>query len=278
MECFVINLDRVPRRWAFTQAEFARLALVPQRFAAIDAHRLDSVDGVRYQPHDGPRWELTASAVACFESHRRLWAEIAARDLPVAAIFEDDMALSDDLPAVLALLDPGDDEVIKLDSAINPHRVGPPVRELGRWHLHPIIGTSTSTGAYVLTAGGARRLLALSETYCDHIDEFVLRTGPGWRPLQLMPVVACQLVKLTMAERGALGADDPQLAGSERESDPAINRPRAKAPLGWRLAGEARRAARRLFWSTWGDRHLRRSGGMTGDGQGSFRRSGRARP
>ena len=89
MHCFVINLDRVPERWAFVRRNFAAIGIEAERFAAVDARRLDRYEGIRYVPHCGDRWEIPDSLIGCFESHRRLWRRVVDDALPMAAIFED---------------------------------------------------------------------------------------------------------------------------------------------------------------------------------------------
>jgi glycosyl transferase family 25 len=104
MHVYVINLDRAPERMTHMQAQFARIGVPFTRIAAVDAALLieEEIDAFRssvadaYRPHSwGP------AQIGIFLSHKEVWKKIASSDDSYAAVFEDDVHLSDRIAALL---------------------------------------------------------------------------------------------------------------------------------------------------------------------------------
>ncbi|WP_346906632.1 glycosyltransferase family 25 protein [uncultured Roseibium sp.] len=264
MKCFFINLDRVPERRAHMEKEFGKVGLEAERFPAVDALRIEDYDNVRYMPGAGVRWEIVKSQIGVFESHRRIWQAVLARDLDMAAVFEDDMFFLPDLVELLGLLEAAGPQfdVVKLDSAFYPVPLSAPELTIGRWPLRRILSDSTSCGAYVLTRRAAEKLLEWSDPYCDHIDDFTFRPRPGWRALQAEPVVASQLSMLPRDFANRYVDAMQTVAQSERTVDPRIRQKVAKAPFLRRLRKEMKRNVRNMLWRVHGRRRHLASGGI----------------
>ena len=264
MKCFFINLDRVPERRAHMEREFAKVGLEAERFPAVDALHIEDYDNVRYVPGAGVRWEIVKSQIGVFESHRRIWQMVVAQGLDMAAVFEDDMYFLPDLTELLDLLEESAPrfDVVKVDSAFYPVPLSAPELTIGRWPLRRILADSTSCGAYVLTRRAAEQLLAWSDPYCDHIDDFTFRPRPGWRAYQAEPTVASQLTMLprSFADRYANAAQS--VVQSERNMDPQSRQKVAKAPLAHRVGKEIKRNVRKILWDLHGRRRLLASGGI----------------
>ena len=97
---YYINLDRAEARRAYMQAEIARLGLPVQRMPAVDGGLLSDADLQRLHPR--ALMHIMAKAeVACFLSHRNCWIQIAEADARFGAVFEDDIAFSDDVATFL---------------------------------------------------------------------------------------------------------------------------------------------------------------------------------
>lgn len=255
-----INLDRVPERAAFMQAQCARAGFDSvHRFAAVDA--ATAPISPRYRPGRwGAYWSLLPSEVAVFESHRALWQQVVESGQP-AVLMEDDVLLSEQAGAVSAALAPHVDrfDMVKLDAPGGLIRLGPEVT-LGGMSLRPLTGVIASAAAYILTPSGARLLLHRSESYCDHLDDFLTRLHPGYRPFQLAPIVALQGM---FADLRDVPGIPPSISGSERTSAA----PRARAPKGpapYRLGKELKRSARKLARKLYADRALLAQGGRIG--------------
>ncbi|MAS03622.1 MAG: hypothetical protein CL534_02850 [Ahrensia sp.] len=264
MKCFFINLDRVPERRAHMEREFAKVGLEAERFPAVDALHIEDYDNVRYVPGSGVRWEIFKSQIGVFESHRRIWQMVVAQNLDMAAVFEDDMFFLPDLVDLLGLLETAGPQfdLVKLDSAFYPVPLSAPELTIGQWPLRRILADSTSCGAYVLTRHAAEKLLAWSDPYCDHIDDFTFRPRPGWRAYQAEPVVASQLTMLPRDFADRYADARQTIAQSERNVDPRIRQKLAKAPLPRRIRKQMTRTAGKILWRLYGRRRLLASGGV----------------
>lgn len=257
----VINLDRVPERAAFMQAQCGQAGFDDiRRFSAVDAATM--APSPRYRPARwGAYWSLLPSEVAVFESHRALWEAIAESGRP-AVVLEDDVLLSRDTARLCEVLAASAErfDMVKLDALSWPLRLG---REtvVGDAVLRPLDGVVPSAAAYLLSPSGARLLLRRSRAYCDHLDDFITRRHPGYRAFQLVPAVAMQAM---FADPSGLTGVPQSIAGSERTSAA----PRARAPKGpalYRLGKEIGRGARRLARRLWRDRLLQARGGHVGE-------------
>lgn len=266
MKCFVINLDRVPERWRFMREGLRAAGLEAERFPAVDATKPEALGDTRYRPHSGERWELPDSLIACFESHRRVWQTVVDRDLPMAAVFEDDVVAGARLAEVIDWLGRGETgfDVAKLDTARRNLRLGPEAARSDGLALRPLLAGGASAAAYAVSQAGARKLLGWSDPFCDHTDDFVFRPRPGFRVLQAEPAAAIQAMFLTVDERVALDLTDPAIIGSERSSDRKLNRRTRRGPLWFRARKELRRSGRKLVRALFADRALRARGGRIG--------------
>ncbi len=257
-----INLDRVPERARFMEGQARKVGIDAQidRIAATDA--LTEAPSDRYRPHGwGPRWELSRSEIACFESHRRCWQRLRDEGLSHAVILEDDVILSTRLPeAVAALCAAGPPaDVVKLDGVRQMVRYGSRIPVgASEFGLRAILQTVHSAGCYLVSAAGADKLLAASASFCDHLDDFVFNPRAAWSIAQIEPAVALQAV--LAAGFHASG----EVGQSERTRQAGINAAKARGPLPYRVLKEARRSARALRWRLYADRRLRAGGGRIG--------------
>jgi len=257
----VINLDRVPERAVFMQAQCAAAGFDDvRRFSAVDAATMTA--SPRYRPARwGAYWSLLPSEVAVFESHRALWEVIAASNNP-AVVLEDDVLLSRAAARLCGVLAGRAEafDMVKLDGLSWPMRLGPETI-VGDAALRPLESVVPSAAAYLLSPAGARLLLRRSQSYCDHLDDFITRRHPGYRAFQLVPAVAMQAM---FADLSGLSDLQQSIAGSERTS----SAPRARAPKGpalYRLGKEVRRGAQKLSRRLWRDRLLQKRGGHVGE-------------
>lgn len=255
-----INLDRVPARWAFMSDEAARAGV------ADDLERLSATDGAApgeiagYEPHRwSPRWELTRSETAVFDSHRRAWARGLETGAPFV-VFEDDVHLSlrfrAGLSAAGSALRPGG--VIKLDGVYQTGRYGPPEPLPDGFALRPLRQITHSAGCYLVSPEAARDMLNAARRFCDHLDDFVLNPAAPWAPRQLEPAIALQSVLAADRETPEVVSESERLSGS------ATRHGKARGPLAYRAAKEMRRTGRRLWRRTLGDRLLSATGGHIG--------------
>ncbi len=258
---FYINLDRVPERRTFMEAQFSR-ACVPGaiRFSATDAQQPEALKGTGYVPGVGSRWGLKQSEIACFESHRAVWRQMTDMDLQAAAIFEDDVEMSAGAGRVISsLLAAGDGfDFAKLDYSPRSLRFGPQ-DYIADIPVRPMLEMAPSAAAYILTREGCRKMLAWSETYSDHLDDFVSLPRPDWRMYQVFPAVGVQMIWSKHQDQNVT-----QVKTSERTQDETTNSGLDKGPLWFRARRELYAVRRKLGWRLGGQDRLLKRGGYVG--------------
>jgi len=261
MKVYFINLDRVPERAEFMFHQLAQAGIPnPIRFSAIDAARNPKAEG--YKPQSwGPYWTLKPSEVAVVESHRAIWAKVAASDAP-AAIFEDDVYLSRTTGLVLASLAScgAGFDMVKLDAVGKPIRLGPD-RVLDGQALRPLLEVVPSAAGYLVSPQGATQLLQRSRTYCTHLDDFITQPEPGYSALQLMNAIAIQGM---FADLSGWPGPHKLVETSERTTGRNRAEPYARGPALYRLKKELGCASRKISRRLVTDRALRRRGGKIG--------------
>lgn len=155
----VINLDRDTDRMAHIRCEFDRVGLRHERFSAL---RGDALPGrlARYFPVGV---DLSPGEIGCYASHLAIMERIARGELSSPQlVLEDDVGLPDDLGAALDALIaalPAQWDIVRLSYPTKlitrPIATLGAGRELVRYSRVP-----TTTGAYLISASGARKFLA----------------------------------------------------------------------------------------------------------------------
>jgi GR25 family glycosyltransferase involved in LPS biosynthesis len=260
---YYINLDRVPERASFIEKQVETLGLHSQlqRMSATDALTMPQQSG--YLPKQwGPRWEMTASEIACFISHRRCWATIVKKNLQHAVIMEDDIIISADLD--LAVRDivqcaSQDFDVVKLDGVPQVRRFGPPMTISRNRHLREILQVTASASCYLVSYLGAKKLLSESTHFCNHLDDFVFSPRKGRKIFQLEPSVAVQAI---WSNTETIQILHDNVKTSERTHKPEINAKKSKGPTAYRLMKEVKRTSQKLSRTLYSDRALKAVGGV----------------
>ncbi|WP_171129183.1 glycosyltransferase family 25 protein [Ruegeria sp. HKCCA6707] len=256
-----INLDRVPARKRFMETQFARAGLnSAHRVRAIDAGQDAALDQNGYVPGTGTRWGLKRSEIACFESHRLVWRQALERDAPAVAVFEDDVEMSAGAGAVITelLRNPSEFDFVKLDYSPRSLRFGAETT-IGSIVVRPMLEMAPSAAAYVVSQEACRKLLGWSESYSDHLDDFVSLPRPGWRMYQCFPAVGVQMI--WSASQTEVEAP---VAASERTQDIKTNSGLDKGPAWFRVRRELRAATRKLYWRLGAQTRLLDQGGYVG--------------
>ena len=170
MWVFVINLDRDRDRLTRMIAECDRVGLTFERFAAVDGRHLES--DLRDQFFDGEELHepaFTPGEIGVYASHLRIHRLLESRDGAYALVFEDDVAMADDLVPTIeaAVKAAGDWDIIRLSNATKS--VFKPVAELGGGReLVKYWTIPNSAGAYLISRTGAIKF----------VDAYVKRTLP----------------------------------------------------------------------------------------------------
>jgi glycosyl transferase family 25 len=175
-------------------AQFERLKLTVERVSATDAQ--DPQIRVELMKHPAAA-SLSLGALACFESHRRVWKRLIESGASHAMIFEDDLLIA---PALTDYQDsrwiPEEAELIKIETnGTRLHlarqalcKIGPErsLARLGSYH--------SATGGYIVSARLAQKLLPLSRDSIEPVDDFLFdRNGLHNFPIyQMIPAPVVQ--------------------------------------------------------------------------------------
>ena len=202
LRAYVINLDRSEDRLAHMRAELGRQGIDFERIAAVDGAALKQTELDAFcqaRAAGKPRGWLPGE-VGCFLSHFQAWRRIAAAEDEWAAVLEDDLRVSPDLAALLASTDwiPADADVVRLE-ANRSMRLSKPraIRVTSGRRLYRAISGTTGAGAYILSRGAARRLIATEPALQTKVDVFLFkpkmsRTARELRRYQVVPAVCVQ--------------------------------------------------------------------------------------
>lgn len=244
----VISLADAQERRSHIGNQFSRRGIVFRFFNAVDARTLH-IGSTPYKPHSGTRWMLSPSEVAVFESHRALWKICTEGDQDHMVIFEDDVVLGDKFSvAYRAIISKSPEfDIVKLDWHPLKTRVA------GLKHIAPdfqiarIVKTMPSAAAYVVSRAGAKKLLHWSETYCDHLDDFIFMPRDDWRLFQLIPPVAVQAYMIEDNAAATLGST---VTSGQRSTITGVADRFAKPPISFRISRELKKAVHKakLFW------------------------------
>ncbi|CAD0301269.1 MULTISPECIES: glycosyltransferase family 25 protein [Xanthomonas] len=194
IKSYLINMQRSSDRLQAMSARFQALGMPFERIPAFDGATLTPeqiADFVRERPLEGsgdgfstgPR-KWTASNIGCFLSHQAAWRIAADSDDAYTAIFEDDMHLSDALPALLRSTEwlPAGNSIVRLEPSYNRIKLDSKVADIGGRQLR-LVRPSTyqhcwpvCAGALIISRDAARLLLAAEARWHTMADIFLF----GW--------------------------------------------------------------------------------------------------
>ena len=196
--CLVISLERYENRWQATRENILDAGLRPIRLIACDAQEMN--DNTLYARYDASRNKssyfapLKRTEIACFLRHRKVWQEVADRNIPLV-ICEDDVDASHTLPEFLKALN---------ETFSGYQNVSVKLYSKGRcpgsvyngWSgpdqlLQPNV-VPLGAVAYWLTPTAARQFLAASETIFEPVDVFLQQS---WRHQVVHYVAAPSFVR-----------------------------------------------------------------------------------
>ena len=158
---YYINLDTRPDRRDFMEQQFHALGLSAKRLAATSPATLTLAATGDPHPDMAVREPMTASEMACLESHSRVWRAIAKGDDAFAVIFEDDLLMSHQLGGFIEALSPSPEwDVLRLETNFQSVRVGVTTATLGGREARRLMQPQSGAGAYVVTRDAAQKYLA----------------------------------------------------------------------------------------------------------------------
>lgn len=249
MHIYVINLARRPDRKAFMEQQAAALGLSLDFVESVDALALPDDLGVRVRK--GLHGRLSDGDLACALSHRKVWQRIVESGEQYAVVLEDDAILSADSPLFFSATDwiPAAARLVKLERHGKPKPIvmGRMPRPALSRRIGPLYSKCAGAAGYVVSAEGARLLLAHTETVDDPIDQLMF--NPGRSPLfrQLAPhIVEPAICQQEQVEVSSDIARDRHARRVQAALDEARSLPRqVAAHFGMVLALALGRAERR---------------------------------
>ncbi len=175
MQITVINLASQPARWLTTARQLATAGLHPERLAAVcgdDLTRIE-IDALYSARLNAEIYHmpLRPGEIGCYASHLKAWQQLLDSGAPAMAIFEDDVEIDADLSDVLQRLSESTTEwdIVKLIGRVRERVCQPEPLTQGR-RLIAYRRVPSLTGAYVVSAAGARKLLAGRRPFGRPVD------------------------------------------------------------------------------------------------------------
>ncbi|MEP3347041.1 MAG: glycosyltransferase family 25 protein [Litoreibacter sp.] len=180
IETFVIHLERATARRPHVDSMLAKIPKPAQIWPACDGAAMEATarDQLLSQaPLFEPAYpfKLSMGEIGCFESHRSVWRHMAARNIPAALIFEDDVAI--DQPVFDAALAMAQKHVSSLGYIqLQVREVKQPFHVIDQLGSSAIVRpqiTPLRTSAQLVSLEAARSLLAASEQIDRPVDTFL---------------------------------------------------------------------------------------------------------
>ena len=168
MKCFVVNLDRDRERLEATRVLFSSAGMEFERVHAVDARAMTAAElheaCPRFRFYIANARRVKPGEIGCALSHRKTWATVAERNLPLAAVLEDDILVDMDVfKNHLAAIETMNDPAVPTVWLMN-HGLPKPDRLDGEWYdIREADGRVWAWGAYcyALNTAAARRLVEL---------------------------------------------------------------------------------------------------------------------
>lgn len=212
MKLFLINLDRNPNRLAHCVKAFSDVSLTFERVPAVDGKILDNIfiESIEFNKS----WpNPNNSEIGCFMSHRICWEKLVDSEDGYAAIFEDDIFLSEDSYKYLRDCSwiPKDVGLLRLET-YNTRGY------FHRWWKKLVLDRmiwkcqsfQPGTGGYIISREVANQLLSTNKNYIPApIDHFLFDPKCS----AVAQVDAYQLVPALCIQEAVLSPDEASLGG-----------------------------------------------------------------
>ncbi len=161
---YVINLDRSPERWARVSQQLRAMALPFERFAAVDAraftpHQAAQLDDAGFRRLHG--MPPLKGELGCYLSHVEVMKRFLGTSHAFALILEDDVTLTERLPAALngLMQHPQRWDMVKM-SAVHSGTPRPYLEVAPGQHLAVMMSRCTGSSAYLINRHAAERYVA----------------------------------------------------------------------------------------------------------------------
>lgn len=165
MKAYLINLGRSPERLAAADAALRAAGVVYARVEGVDGRALDAkalrtaANRVRFRLIYGA-WP-SAGTIGCALSHQAVYRRMLAEDVPLALVFEDDIAIPDPeaFRRTVEAIAQDNDPAVPMAWRLEHRPTDPPVAGEGFWPAKPGV---CGACAYAVNLAGARLLARLN--------------------------------------------------------------------------------------------------------------------
>jgi len=214
VRAFIIHLERARAREPHVELLKSALPVVSEIVMAVDAQELSCDEVARFYHRHIYRptypFILSQNEIACFLSHRKIWALIAKQDCDAGLILEDDAGLDAGFTKSFVL---ACDFIKKYHFIRLPHRM----RETGsvlaeRDGVRLILPQPVGLGqvAYLVSRQGAVQLLEMTQIFDRPIDVFLQMFWlTKLRPLSILPSgireISAQIGGSTLHQKRTIG-------------------------------------------------------------------------
>jgi glycosyl transferase family 25 len=204
---YLINLDRSTDRLIQMNAEFQRVGVSFTRVPGVDGSGLSQEDLQAFAGRrPSERW--TPGMIGCLLSHVAVWELIRDGDDSVAAVFEDDVHLADDIRTLLAddTWIPSDADLVRLEGMGNMRlRHGRRIRACPQRRVQRALSDTWGTAGYIIRKATAAKLLELPAELHRSVDNllFMPSVSPLARQLTTYQVAPSVCIQDQLLEEGA---------------------------------------------------------------------------
>lgn len=242
---YYINLESDSLRRKIIEASLLGADYCVARIKAAEPGEPPKLHEPQLREHSwsNTRWEIDDLSLAVFRSHHRAWSAFVDSDATLALIMEDDLAFSPRFFYILKLITQMEFsfDILRINTFVQTRHFGKPEQ----WHVDvtvwPIIQEMADAGAYVITQSACQKLLEDSNSFCDHLDDFIFSPRRRLNTYQLAEPICGQFIHNEVFSNEA---HEQGLIVSHR--DLSVTRSSAKGPLLYRLQKEGRRIGLRI--------------------------------
>lgn len=178
-EAFIVHLARAKSRATAVRAAVASVGMPCTVVDAVDGQLLSQMDlDTNYVPQGSHEphypFSLGRGEIACFMSHRKVWAEIVARGLDWGLVFEDDVAIDPpSLAQAVALVKARGVTSDYVSLQTRPVPRGEVVYQADGCALQHVIPPPLRTSGQIVGREAAVRLLEVTARFDRPIDVFL---------------------------------------------------------------------------------------------------------
>ncbi|TMJ54520.1 MAG: glycosyltransferase family 25 protein [Alphaproteobacteria bacterium] len=202
MRTYVINLDRAAERLAHMRRQFDQLGISFVRIAAVDGTSLSDRELLSFRTlaENGERpYQWMPSEIGIFLSHKLAWSTIASGDDQYAAVFEDDVHVSDEIATLLkdSSWIHNSADIVRFETTLQGMKLArKPISQAGQMKVFRVYSGAWGAAGYVIKREVASWLASSPPRTFGPVDWFLFHpesvVAPALSVFQLDPAPCVQ--------------------------------------------------------------------------------------